>query len=407
MTPSAASLTPEQRAAVLDLIDREFGIRASEYGASRLDAAILEVLPTTGHATADDLLATLSPDSGSQPKWVYDLVEYLTVGETYFLRDPAQIAALRETILPDLVVRRSSDRRLRIWSAGCSTGEEPYTLAILLREKHIADWDVQLIGTDVNRESLRMARDGRYPAWSFRATPEHVRDRYFEPVEHAWRIIEPIRRMARFAWMNLGAEVILPPAADLDLIVCRNVTIYFDDEATQRLYRALIQALAPGGWLMLGPSDPLPAHRGDLERVDVKETVAWRRTDGAPAARPQVARRHVPTRVEATPPQPVPVHNGNLDLEAGLLALESGSASTALEWLRRATFRDPSSVIGQFALARTYLAVGDMPRAHAALMHTRRLLAPFTGDELVAGSDDLPVETLRQAIDTYLESTAA
>ncbi|TMF05368.1 MAG: protein-glutamate O-methyltransferase CheR [Chloroflexi bacterium] len=245
MTSSALALTPHERSQLLELVDHEFGIRGSEYGASRLDDAVNAILPESGYASPGDLLASCV--SGTPPRWLYRLVEYLTVGETYFFRDPAQIAALRETILPDLVKQRWSERRLRVWSAGCSTGEETYTLAILLRETlAISGWDVQLVGTDVNRESLRHARDARYAAWSFRATPDPLRDRYFEPIvgDSGWRLIEPIRRMARFTWMNLGAERIVPPAAELDLVVCRNVTIYFDEDATQRLYRALVAARA-------------------------------------------------------------------------------------------------------------------------------------------------------------------
>src|SRR5260221_12829080 len=81
--------------------------------------------------------------------------------------------------------------------------------------------------------------------------------------------------MTRFAWMNLGADSLMPPSADLDLIMCRNVTIYFDEEATQRLYRALVRAMAPGGWLMLGPSDPVPTDRGGVEGVEVEGAVLW------------------------------------------------------------------------------------------------------------------------------------
>src|SRR5262249_3467433 len=160
--------------------------------------------------------------------------------------------------------RRESDRRLRIWSAGCSTGEEPYTLAVLLKEQAVLDdWQVLLVGTDVNRESLRAAREARYPAWSFRATSEQFRQRYFTPLDDGarWRLNDAVRRMVRFAWSNLGAHPPTPPSNDFDLIVCRNVTIYFDDTATQRLYQMLIASLARGGWLMLGPSDPMPAER--------------------------------------------------------------------------------------------------------------------------------------------------
>jgi chemotaxis protein methyltransferase CheR len=420
MIPSPPALTSELRSRFLDLVDSEFGIRGSNYGASRLDEAVSRVLPSTDCASAGELLRSFK--SAEQARWLYELVEHLTVGETYFLRDPAQIAALRETILPDVLARCSDERRLRIWSAGCSTGEEPYTLAMLLAEKGVdPQWDLQLIGTDVNRDSLRIARAGQYAAWSFRATPDETRARYFEPMDQGWRVIEPIRRMARFAWMNLGAEALLQPTTELDLIVCRNVTIYFDDAASQRLYRALVRALAPGGWLMLGPSDPMPAQREGLERVEVNDAVLWRRATTVRHARPKVvhkaARPATSTRAPqpVTPLEPPPAEGvlaaivraptaGDADLEAGLLALESGSSDTAVEWLRRAAFRDPASAVCQFALARGYLDLGDVSHARAALLHTRRLLAPLLAEDVVPGTDELGVDTLRQTIQSYLES---
>jgi CheR methyltransferase, SAM binding domain len=196
----------------------------------------------------------------------------------------------------------------------------------------------------------------------------------------------------------------MPPSADLDLVVCRNVTIYFDQRATQRLYRRLVDSLAPGGWLMLGPSDPVPANQNDLDRVEAHDTVLWRR---AAKARPAVVQKiHSAKRVaprEPTGPREVPTINGQTELEAGLLALEAGSLASAIECLRRATFRDPNSIVGQFALGRAYVTTGDLPRAQVAFMQTRRLLAPLAAEAFVPGSDSLMVETLRQTIQTHLE----
>jgi chemotaxis protein methyltransferase CheR len=427
-------LSESVRDEFLALVDREFGIRGSDYGATRLADAIARVLPRTTCQSAEALLEACA--GGAQPGWLGQVVEHLTVGETYFMRDPAQIAALRETILPDVITRRAAQRRMRFWSAGCSTGEEPYTLAMLLEELTVlGGWDLLLVGTDVNRESLRIAREARYPAWSFRATPPALRDRHFDAVGSSWQLRDSIRRLVRFAWMNLGAESLMPPSADIDLIMCRNVTIYFDEAATQRLYRALVAALSPGGWLMLGPSDPLPEDRSDLERLEVAGSVLWRRR--LPGARPvtpvpqtrsraldmdlleaprvlattQRAKNLAPAQRakdlpsvaprRQTPPVPA-TETANAELEAGLLALEAGSATTALEWLRQATFRDPRSPLAQFALGQAYLSVGDVPRAQAAFLHTRRLLSALGSATLVPGSDAMPVETLRQAVQTHL-----
>jgi len=399
----SAPLSAPQRHRVLELVQRRFGIRDSDYGASRIDAAVKLVLPTTEYPDVTQLLASVTDES--TPRWLFELVQFLTVGETYFFRDPAQIAALRDAILPEAIARRGIERRLRVWSAGCSTGEEVYTLAILLLQRNLgADWDISLVGTDVNRESLRVAREGRYPAWSFRSTPDTVRDRYFEPGTGGWRLTEDVRHMARFSWMNLGADDLMAPVTDADLVVCRNVTIYFDDVATQRLYRTLISALAPGGWLMLGPSDPLPTDTRNLERVEVAETILWRRLTVATPERPRSVPTITPRRTMPRLVRPTP--SGN-ELDAGLLALEAGSPGSALEWLRRATFRQPDNALAQFALARAYAALGDQQRALAAFAHTRRLLDAFGADDLVPGSDSLAVGTLRQTVAGFVDQLAA
>ena len=414
MTAGAPALTENQRTIFLELIDRRFGIRGSDYGASRVNEAVQRVLPLTSFSNPSEMLDSF--DEQSEPRWLYALVEYLTIGETYFLRDAAQVAALRNTILPDVIARRGDERRLRLWSAGCSTGEEVYTLAILLIEAGIAlGWDIALIGTDLNRESLRTAREAVYPAWSFRATPDDVRNRYFEHIGNDWRLIDRVRNMARFAWMNLGANPLMPPSTDIDVILCRNVTIYFEDAATQRLYQTLIGALSSGGWLVLGPSDPVPSDRSGLRRVDVADAVLWQRAQPSPAVeQPRTPTRTpapMPTRI-ARPPRRVSVRpekktprggDTREEMQAGLLALETGSTQFAVDCLRRATFRDPENALAHFALGRAYFELGEPEHAVATLIHAQRLLAPMVGDELVPGSDSLRVDAVRQAVHSYLE----
>ncbi len=429
---AAPTLTDAERGHLLEVVDRRFGLRETDYGASRLEQALADVLPRTEFDNATELLQSLG--DADNPRWLFELVEYLTVGETYFMRDPAQIAALRETILPDVVARRQAERQVSVWSAGCSTGEEVYTLAILLASIELAaDWDITLVGTDVNRASLRIAREASFPEWSFRATPAEIRERYFEPTETRWRLKEPVRRMARFAWMNLAADPLFPPSTDLDLVVCRNVTIYFDADAAQRLYGALIKSLAVGGWLMLGPSDPLPDDRSRLERVEAAETVLWRRVAASRRAETPRAARSRRAQVVARsatvepvgqvePVEPIetvaavaaiegvktPVSDPRAEMQAGLLALESGSFDAAVEWLRRATFRDPNSALAQLALGRALLARGDRPRARATLQHALRILQGVEPDSVVPGTEGaVTVEAAIAALERHLAEVAA
>jgi chemotaxis protein methyltransferase CheR len=427
MIDSAPGLTPELRCEFLHLIEQRFGLRGTDYVAQRLDAAVADLLQRTSCAHAGALLDKLN--AGEWSADLEALVEQLTVGETYFFRDPALVAALRTAVLPDILSRRSTDRALRIWSAGCSTGEEPYTIAILLQQRaQLEDWDVLLVGTDVNRASLRLAREAVYPAWSFRAVSEEFRQRYFRATRapNTWQLTDDIRRLVRFGWSNLADEALAPPSANFDLIVCRNVTIYFDAARTQRLYHTLIDALAPGGWLVLGPSDPMPNHAQRLERVEAAETVLWRRP-APPASRPREPHRprsyparHLPVSgsmlsVPAARPDHMPAlrvaevaaRGGDDDgLRAGLLALESGSYASAIQWLRRSTFRNPNTPLGQFALARAYLGVGDTARAQAALVYADRLLVGLSDDTLAPGSETLSVATLRQMVQAHLAGLA-
>jgi chemotaxis protein methyltransferase CheR len=432
MSDSGPGLTPELRSEFLQLIQGRFGIRNSDYIARRLDSGVADLLPRTTCSSPAELLDALR--SEGRQAWLEALAEHLTVGETYFFRDPALVAALRTVVLPELIQRRAPDRRLRIWSAGCSTGEEPYTLAILLQQQMVEldNWDVLLVGTDVNRASLRIAREAVYEPWSFRAVSDEFRARYFHPTgkSNAWQLTERVRRLVRFGWTNLAADPLTPPSAELDLILCRNVTIYFDAATTERLYNALIAALAPGGWLVLGPSDPMPNQAHNLERIDAAETVVWRRPaldSGArdwrrprsyparplPAGRSVLsvrdrasdrapAPRRAPPVVDLTLTSPPTSGDHEDALRAGLVALESESYASAVQWLRRATFRNPNTPVGQFALAKAYLGLGDTTRAQAALAYADRLLARLGDGSLGPGSESLSVAGLRQTVRAHL-----
>ncbi|MDB4987567.1 MAG: methyltransferase, CheR-type [Myxococcaceae bacterium] len=187
------------------------------------------------------------------------LVSDLTVPETYFFRDPPHYELLRREILPALVTARGREHALEVWSAGCATGEEPYSLTILLEQELLASRS-HVLGTDVSQRALGRAARATYGRWSMRATDERQRGRYFEQVGREYRLVERIRARVRFQQHSLMASLYPVPksrSAGFDLILCRNVMIYFDRAAVARTARGLASSLATGGILMLGPSDPL------------------------------------------------------------------------------------------------------------------------------------------------------
>jgi len=190
------------------------------------------------------------------------LASYLTIGETYFFREKSSLEALEQQILPELVrARRSSGSQLRIWSAGCASGEEPYTLAIVL-SRMIADlkeWKITILATDLNTRSLHKASEGIYTNWSFRDTPQWVRNTYFKAAPGGrWAISSDIKSMVTFSYLNLVEDVypsLLNCTNAMDVILCRNVLMYFTEEAIKKVIHRFHRSLADKSWLMVGPAE--------------------------------------------------------------------------------------------------------------------------------------------------------
>lgn len=216
------------------------------------------------------------------------LASYLTVGETYLFRDPHSFEVVEQQILPDLIrARRSEGRRLRIWSAGCCTGEEPYTLAIVLDRliPDLEDWNVTILATDINPQFLSRARKGRYTEWSFRGVPECVRERYFDSVGARQFDIRPaLKRIVTFAYLNL-AEDCYPALSNgtnaIDLIFCRNVLMYFSPEIAQRVADGMLRCLVDGGSLVVSPVETSPVLFKDFSRFHSNGVTIYRRKAAA------------------------------------------------------------------------------------------------------------------------------
>lgn len=190
-----------------------------------------------------------------------DLIAAITVGESYFFRDQHQIKLLEKLILPNLIEQKGKERCLKIWSAGCSTGEEIFTIAMLLSELIPIDlWDLYLLGTDINVAALKKAEEGIYGQWSMRSIPEKYMQRYFIKNNHSYILSPQIRSMVRFKYLNLCDDSypsIINGIQEVDLILCRNVLIYFDKELVVEIMKKLSTCLHEHAYLLLGASDPI------------------------------------------------------------------------------------------------------------------------------------------------------
>lgn len=190
------------------------------------------------------------------------LASNLTVGETYFFREKRTFEIFEEHVLPELLrLRRGGEQRLRLWSAACCSGEEPYSIAISVRKTlpDFADWHVTILGSDINPRFLHKASKGVFSEWSFRNAPPWLQERYFDKVENGgWEIRPEIKRMVSFSHLNLAEDVypsLLNDTNAVDVIFCRNVLIYFAPEQVEKVIRNFHRCLTEGGWLVLSPSE--------------------------------------------------------------------------------------------------------------------------------------------------------
>lgn len=209
-----------------------------------------------------------------------EICERIVTRETYFFREDYQLDLLRDEILPQLRRRRPRGERLSLWSAGCSTGEEPYTLAMeVLHGGLFQRWDVQISGTDLSREALEVARAGTYGPSSFRLAEGRgaAHARYFRQIGGQRQVAEEVRRLVSFARLNLHAPAWSVPGEPFDAIFCRNVLIYLDRALRPAIVRRFSEKLVPGGYLLLGHSENLLDMVSPLSACHIKKEIVYRK----------------------------------------------------------------------------------------------------------------------------------
>jgi chemotaxis protein methyltransferase CheR len=285
----------------IQILERQTGLKISDHHLKLLQKWIPERLTGLGFKTVQSYcdwltcvaLGQMSEKSLSRAsadaEW-QRLINQITTGESYFWRDHGQVHVLREHILPALIQAKRDARQqgqpqqlsLRLWSAGCSTGEEAYTLAILLQSliPDIHQWNILVLGTDLNPAAIAKAKQGTYKQWSFRQTPEHFQSQYFKPVSEGWRVIPKIHAMPTFQSGNLLQDsfpAIHSNLFQMDLILCRNVFIYFYPEGIAHVLQKFYETLLPGGYLMSGHSELQAQDLSSFQILSFPQSMIYRR----------------------------------------------------------------------------------------------------------------------------------
>jgi len=420
MRTSKVVLSDDEFAQLRALLARSAGLVFDESRRDSVAYCVAERLRATGASDVPSYLALLVDVRERQ-----QLLNEVTIQETHFFRNPPQIRALRKYVIPELI--RHADtrgRRIRIWSAGCSTGEEPYTIAMLLREllPTMAGWDVKVIATDVSSRALESAKQGRYGERAVQmASPEDLA-RFFLAAGDGYEVRPEVRDLVQFRHQNLVTDPVpFAPDERIDLILCRNVTIYFSRETTRALMARLHACLRNGGYLFLGHSETLWQVSEDFRLVPLgtgdSAAFVYRRIDEAPSDRrgsvlpdrrtedegpppPKLERRRFGRRdrpalapTETAPaPSPAVVRgvlaDGRYDEAVasadaliaaeplnptghylrGLALVNGGEDARALVDLRKAVYLDPGAGLAHFLLAGALHRLGD---PHAAAREYR------------------------------------
>lgn len=271
---STIAISETEFQALRDLIRERFGIYYDDTKQfllqSRLQTRLLKCRVADFNAYYRFLISSPTRDV----EWS-ELASVLSNNETYFFREKAQLEVLATDVLEEAI---KNGGPLRVWSSACSTGEEPYTIAMMLMQTHrIAASNVMLRATDLSPRALERAQTGFYRELSFRATPPEMVQKYFRPFEGGFFINDEIKRMVEFSRLNLLDERGVAATGTFDAIFCRNVLIYFDKPTQKRVVEAFAHALRPGGYLFLGHAESIMRLTDRYEPVITPKAIYYRR----------------------------------------------------------------------------------------------------------------------------------
>jgi chemotaxis protein methyltransferase CheR len=381
------------------------------------------------------------------------LIAEVTIGETCFFRHREHFDALRDLVFPDLIERNRGHLSLRIWCAGCADGPEPYSLAIL-RKREMADqlreWQVTILGTDINRLSLARAREGEFEEWAFRSVPEDVRGHCFRREGKRWKILPEYREGVSFQYHNL-VEHAFPSLVNnlsmFDLIVCRNVMIYFGADRMRKMILQFYDCLAPGGWLLVGPAEPNMTFFTSFRTVNAPGVTLYQKPDRSvpePEAQEFIFALPPPPRppsanISANPPPGTDAGsaladelgdvrrfadrgawenaasrckellktdkpNSRVHFYYGLILDQMQKSAEAERSLRRAIELDRESVLPHYYLALFLQSRGHLRHAAGSFESVLQLLDLRRDTDTFADADGISAAELRNLVKMHLET---
>ena len=276
-------LTREQFEELRDLLYQRSGLYFGDNKRSLLEMRVARCIERAGVGSVAEYLALLRSPGRGHREWV-ELLDAVTTHETSFFRHRAQLEAFRRLVLPEVLLglKRRGRTALRIWSAACSSGEEPYTLAILLLEalgEGWGGWDVRILGTDVARSVIHKARQGEYGRYSFRGTPAYYVQRYFDMLgPDRFRVSERIRGLVEFRILNFADDAAMSRMRGFQVIFCRNALLYFDKAAKRRFVAHFYRALDPGGFFFIGHSESLHGVSEQFKLIHFPGAMGYRKS---------------------------------------------------------------------------------------------------------------------------------
>ncbi len=275
-------MTTEEFTMIRDFIHEKCGIYFAENKMYLVKNRLIKRMQELGIKTYRDYFYHVKYDTSM--KEFNKLTVLITTNETSFYRNEPQLLSFSEELIPKLIdekIKSKQPKSIKIWSAGCSTGEEPYTLAIILMEKLMAHpgWNIQIVANDISEEVLQKARRGEYNGLTLRNINKDHLNRYFTKVDDVYRVNPEVKALVNFAHMNLNDPRRINISNNYDIVFCRNVMIYFSEEVKKQLVRSFYNSLMPGGYFYIGHSETLHGISKSFKLVYFKNALVYHKED--------------------------------------------------------------------------------------------------------------------------------